>query len=330
MGPGSQEISSPHQHQSAVTGECPSGHKVLVLVGPTASGKSVVALQLARRLNGEIISADSRQVYRFLTVGTAKPSVEDRATVKHHFVDELIPDQDFTAGAFGVRGREIIDDIFRRHRTPLVVGGSGLYVHSLIDGLFDGPGADPAFRALMEARVKKGEIHSLVEELRDVDPVAAAKADPTKPRRIIRALEVFHLTGVPISHHHSMQNHHPGFTPVMFGLEWDRETLYRRVEKRCDMMIEQGLLQEVERLESLGYDSSLNALNTVGYAEAFAYRRGRISYSEFVRLFKQHSRQYAKRQMTWFRRDTRIRWIPVADDAALAQAGAEIERHFRR
>jgi tRNA dimethylallyltransferase len=306
----------------------PAERKVLVLVGPTASGKTTVALTLAAKLDGEIISADSRQVYKLLTVGTAKPSLEDRATARHHFVDDLMPDQEFTAGAFGVRGRGVIDDIFRRGKTPLVVGGSGLYVQSLIDGLFEGPGADPAFRVMMEHRLREGQIGSLIDELRDVDPAAAEKADPSKPRRIIRALEVYHLTGVPISRHHSAQKRRFGFTPVIFGLAWHRETLYKRVEMRCDWMIAAGLLEEVEQLESRGYDRSLNALNTVGYAEAFAYRRGEISYTEFVRLFKRNSRRYAKRQLTWFGRDPRIHWVQVGSGRSLAQASGEIARLF--
>ena len=301
-----------------------------MLVGPTASGKTTVALALARILDGEIISADSRQVYKFLDIGTAKPCPEERALVKHHFVDELTPNREFSAGGFGLRGREIIKEIFQRGKTPLVVGGSGLYVTSLVDGLFQGPGADNEFRAKLEDRVAAGDIASLIEELRKVDPVTAERADPTKPRRIIRALEVHHLTGTPISRHHETQQRIVDFTPVFFGLAWDRPALYRRVEERCDEMIKAGLLEEVEQLETLGYDSSLNALNTVGYAEAFAYRRGEISYREFVDLFKQNSRRYAKRQVTWFKRDPRIRWIRLEGEADLRGAGEKIAGLFQR
>ena len=260
-------------------------------------------------LGDEIISADSRQIYKLLDIGTAKPTPEERKRVKHHFVDELMPDRDFNAGEFGVRGRAVIEAILGRKKVPIVVGGSGLYVRSLIDGLFEGPGADKEFREALEARVRLGEINLLIEELRRVDPVAAGGADPTKPRRVIRALEVFHATGKPISQHHRENRVSIDFQPVMFGLSWPRKELYERIEQRCDEMIANGFLGEIESLEKSGYDRSVNALNTVGYAEAFAYRSGEISYQEMIRLFKQNSRRYAKRQLTWFRRDSRIHWI---------------------
>jgi tRNA dimethylallyltransferase len=302
---------------------------VLILVGPTASGKTSVALTLAEALNGEIISADSRQIYKFLDVGTAKPSRDDCLRVRHYFIDEKEPDEEFNAAEFGSRGRVIIDGILRRHKTPIVVGGSGLYVRSLVDGLFEGPGADREFRKSMESRIRAGQIDSVFAELKEVDPVAAERADPTKPRRIIRALEVYHQTGKPLSAHQKEQKALVHFMPVMFGLTWEREVLYRRIEERCDDMIAAGLLQEVENLEKRGYNNSLNALNTVGYAEAFAYRQGSLSYAEFVRLFKQNSRRYAKRQLTWFRKDPRIHWIQGERDTQLTKVSAEIARLFK-
>ncbi|MDH3251292.1 MAG: tRNA (adenosine(37)-N6)-dimethylallyltransferase MiaA, partial [Ignavibacteria bacterium] len=277
--------------------------RVLALVGPTASGKSAIAMVLAEMLDGEIISADSRQVYRFLNIGTAKPSVEDRRRIPHHFIDELTPDRDFDAGAFGVEARKRITEILDRKRSPIVVGGSGLYVQSLIDGFFEGPGADKAFRSRLEAMVEEGNVGELISQLAAVDPETAATADPSKPRRIIRALEVFHLTGQPLSHHHSNRPVVIPFTPVLFGLAWERRVLYERINARCESMLHEGLLDEVDRLAGLGYTPLLNALNTVGYAEAFAFRQGEITYEEMVRLFKQNSRRYAKRQLTWFRRD---------------------------
>ena len=303
--------------------------RALVLVGPTASGKTAVSLHLARLLRGEIISADSRQVYRHLDIGTAKPSKENRRKVPHHFVDELPPNVDFNAGEFGARGRVVIEEIFLRGHTPLVVGGSGLYVRSLVDGFFEGPGADPDFRRVTEHRVADGQIGRLIEELRAVDPVAAATADPTKPRRVIRALEVFHSTGRPISELHREQKTAVGFAPILFGITMRRSLLYRRIDERCDAMLRDGLLKEVEWLEKNGYDRFINALNTVGYAEAFAYRAGQISYDEMVRLFKQNSRRYAKRQLTWFRRDERIRWIDAEGRNGLSMA-EQIARDFEQ
>jgi tRNA dimethylallyltransferase len=307
----------------------PHQRSVLVLVGPTASGKSAVGLELARRLNGEILSADSRQVYRFLDVGTAKPSPTDRLEVPHHFVDELDPDADYSAGDFGIRGRDVIDKIFRRGRTPLVVGGSGLYVQSLIDGFFEGPGADPEFREILERRLKSAGVGALVEELRRIDPEAAERIDPTKPRRVIRALEVYHLTGAPLSRIQREQKLTIDFEPRLYGLLWDRRDLYARIERRCDQMIGAGLLAEVEALEKRGYTDRLNALNTVGYAEVFAYRRGETSYEEMLRLFKQNSRRYAKRQLTWFRRDSRVQWVAMVEPRLVADVAAQIAGDFR-
>ncbi|MEK9138912.1 MAG: tRNA (adenosine(37)-N6)-dimethylallyltransferase MiaA [Bacteroidota bacterium] len=298
--------------------------KVLVLVGPTCSGKTEVGLALAEALHGEIISADSRQVYRYMDIGTAKPALEQRQRVKHYFVDELLPDHDFNAGEFGARGREIIEDIARRGKAPMVVGGSGLYIRSLVDGFFEGPGADEEFREAMERHVRSGRLAYLLDELRRVDAETAATIDPTKPRRIVRALEVYHLTGQPISRLHREHRIEIHFTPVLFGLKWDRQELYMRINARCDQMIAAGLLSEVESLEAKAYTDRFNALNTVGYAEAFAYRRGEISYEEFVRLFKRNTRRYAKRQMTWFRADKRIQWVEMGEERTLRSVVNEI------
>jgi tRNA dimethylallyltransferase len=302
--------------------------RILVLVGPTASGKTAVGVELAHILAGEIISADSRQVFRHLDIGTAKPTVEERRGVPHHFIDLLPPDADFCAGTFGVEGRKVIAEISGRGGLPIVVGGSGLYIQSLIDGFFEGPGADREYRRFLEERLAREGIAPLLEELRQRDPVAASRIDPTKPRRILRALEVFHLTGRPIS---ELQKEKPliPFQSAQFGLDVPRSDLYRNIDKRCDSMLKRGLMREVEALEKRGYTDALNALNTVGYREAFAYRRGAISYEEMVRLFKQNSRHYAKRQLTWFRRDGRIRWVVMGPERSASDAARGIASAFR-
>ena len=297
---------------------------ILAIVGPTCSGKTAVSIELAIRLNGEIISADSRQIFKHLDIGTAKPTPAQRESIKHYFVDELSPDQDFDAGEFGVLGREVIVKILRQHKLPIVVGGSGLYVQSLIDGFFQGPGADKEFRHALEQRVKLEGVEQLLDELRRVDPDVAMSIDPTKPRRIIRALEVYHLTGRPISTLHREGKMRIDFQPVLFGLNWQRKALYDRIDTRCEQMVAAGFLSEVEKIESMGYDDSLNALNTVGYAEAFAYRRGEISFDEFVRLFKQNSRRYAKRQLTWFRGDERVVWVDMSEERSTEDVVHEI------
>jgi tRNA dimethylallyltransferase len=297
---------------------------VLVLVGPTASGKTEVSIGLARALNAEIISADSRQVYRYLDIGTAKPAPEQLSAVRHYFIDEKLPNEPFSAGEFGVRGRKVVDGILASGKVPLIVGGSGLYIQSLIDGLFEGPAADPEIRQILEAKVARGMIPDLIEELRRVDPDRGMHADPAKPRRIIRALEVYYLTGKPLSAHHRENKPEIRFQPLIFGLAWDRGDLYERIDRRCDAMISSGLEQETKHLREVGYDRTINALNTVGYAEIFAFQNGEISRDEMVRLFKQNSRRYAKRQMTWFRRDPRIHWIAMNAERGPETAAAEI------
>jgi len=308
----------------------PQRPSVLVLVGPTASGKTEISFRLARALGGEILSADSRQLYRYLDIGTAKPALRIRRAIPHHFVDSLLPDEQFSAGEFGQQGRQVIEEILARGRRPIVVGGSGLYVRSLIDGIFEGPGRNRRLRALLEGKAESGGVGDLLEELRAVDPESAAKADPTKPRRIIRALEVYHTTGEPISVLQRRNRSLIGFVPVQFGLEWDRAALYKRIERRCAAMIEEGLLREVEELERRGYRPPLNALNTVGYAEAFAFRRGEISYAEMLRLFERNSRRYAKRQLTWFRSDRRVRWIPMSENRTPSEVARDITDLFLR
>jgi tRNA dimethylallyltransferase len=299
---------------------------VLVLVGPTASGKTAVSLPLAEQIGAEIISADSRQLYRCLDIGTAKPSPEERKRVPHHFIDIRNPDEEYSAGEFGVSGAGEIECILSRGRIPLVVGGSGLYVRSLIDGFFEGPPADREYREQLEQRVGERGVGDLLEELRRVDPEYGGIVDPTKPRRVIRALEVIHITGRPLSALHREQKREIRFESRQFGLSWKRPVLYDRINRRCSAMFEAGLLDEVERLVAKGYGPSLNALNTVGYAEAFAFRRGEITAEEMGARFAQTSRRYAKRQVTWFTRDPRIRWIPMDEDRDPVAVAEEIAR----
>jgi tRNA dimethylallyltransferase len=285
--------------------------KVLAIVGPTASGKTKLSIIVAEKIGGEIISADSRQVYRYMDIGTAKPSKEERERVKHYFIDELNPDEEFNAGVFGERGREIIEDIFSRGKVPIVVGGSGLYVKSLIDGFFEGPAGDWELREILYRKAERFGKGALYEELKKVDPASAEKIQPNNLKRVIRALEIYYLTGKPISQLQSEMKPEINFETVQIGLNWDRKKLYKRIEERVDMMIEQGLIEEVKRLRELGYDKNLNALQTVGYKEVFDYLDGIISYDRMIYLIKRNSRRYAKRQLTWFRQDKRIIWIDV-------------------
>jgi len=300
---------------------------LLVLVGPTASGKTAVSLLVASRLSGEIISADSRQVYRFMDIGTSKPTKAERETIRHYFVDEINPDEDFNAGRFGKKGRSVIADLFSRGKTPVVVGGSGLYVRALVDGFFDGPSADQAIRRELYQRLRIMGAGNLLDELKSVDPKTAASMLPANTRRIIRALEVYRITGTPIS---QLQNDRFkfDFTPVFAGLEWERAALYGRINQRVDKMIAAGLVDEAKNIISLGYSPQLNSLQTVGYKEVFSYLDNSIGEGEMVELIKRNSRRYAKRQITWFRPDKRIRWFPVQNEQDLPQIAEEICGYF--
>lgn len=302
----------------------PRSEIVLVLTGPTASGKTPVSIQLSRILDMEIISADSRQLYKHLDIGTAKPSKEELTAVPHHFIDIRSPEQDFNAGDFGKAARTVVDDIIKRKKTPVVVGGAGLYIRALIDGLFDAPSRDPGLRKKLEDEMKQEGSEALYQRLQEVDPKAAATMDAKKPRRIIRALEVHQLTGMPISR--LQQNTDPLPHPViMAGLQWDRKSLYSRIERRVDQMLEAGLLKEAENILAMGYDPSLNSLQTVGYKEAFQYLRGEMAYDLMVGLMKQNTRRYAKRQMTWFRAEKRIQWIQMGEGTRPEDAAATLK-----
>jgi len=301
---------------------------VLCIVGPTASGKTNLALLIAQRLHGEIISADSRQVYKYLDIGTAKPTQQQLRQVKHHFVDELNPDECFNAGDFGRKGREIIEKLFRAKKVPMVVGGSGLYIRSLIDGFFEGPSANNDVRQRLYSRLHAEGADKLLSELRRVDPASASKMLPTNTRRIVRALEVFELTGIPISKLHE-QKIRIDFSPLMIGLQWDRKLLYERINRRVDAMLEMGFLDEVRRLLDMGYSEPTNSLQTVGYQEAISHLRGKIDYDTMVELIKRNTRRFAKRQLTWFRADKRIQWMPIADEKDLPSIAERVIKRYR-
>lgn len=303
--------------------------KVLAIVGPTGSGKTKLSLIVAEKLDGEIISADSRQVYRYMDIGTAKPSLEDRKRIKHYFIDELNPDEEFNAGVFGEKGREIIEDIFSRGKVPIVVGGSGLYIKSLIDGFFEGPGADWELREILYKKANELGKEVLYEELKKVDPISAEKIHPNNLKRVIRALEVYYITGKPISQLQQAIKPEIDFKTVQVGLNWDRKKLYKRIEQRVDEMIKAGLIDEVKKLRELGYDKNLNSLQTVGYKEVFDYLDGLISYDEMIRLIKRNSRRYAKRQLTWFRQDKRIIWLDVDEDTDFDELAEKVVQIYR-
>lgn len=295
----------------------------LTITGPTAVGKTTLSLELADELDAEIISADSRQVYRELTIGTAKPSPEEQQRAPHHFIDERsVFDTPFSAGAFADEANQRIREILARGRRPLIVGGSTLYIHALQFGLADVPDVAQEVRAHIEDRLEREGAEALYAELQEVDPEQADRMDPTKTQRLVRALEVYHGTGRPLSYYYENQPE-PPFSYRTVVLNRDRQKLYRRIERRVDRMLERGLLDEVQDLLDQGVNPTRQPLRTIGYREPIQYLRGEINYDEMVRLIKRNSRRYAKRQLTWFRRYEDYRWLDI-DDLSIEDQLAEI------
>jgi tRNA dimethylallyltransferase len=284
--------------------------KVLVILGPTAAGKTKVSLEIADILNIEIISADSRQVYRFMDIGTAKPTTELRKKVPHHLIDIIDPDQYFTAADYSRRAREALKEVLSKGKEPVIAGGSGLYLRALFKGIFKGPGRDEIIRKKLNERSENYGVESLYLELKEKDPEAAQKTGPHNLVRIIRALEVYELTGKRISDLQKEGEYPPGeYDFVKIGINLNRETLYQRIEQRVEEMINAGLIDEVESLKKKGYDLSLAPLRTFGYKEIFQYLEGEMGLDEAKEKIKLNTRHYAKRQLTWFKKEEGIIWI---------------------
>lgn len=286
---------------------------VLILVGPTAVGKTAVSLPLAKKLNAEIISADSRQIYKHLDVGTAKPSSQELNAVPHHLIDELEIEEDYTAGQFADNAARIIDEVFSRDRIPLVVGGAGLYVKALVDGLFSESSRDDEVREALLERVETEGIEPLYQEFEEIDPEYAAEVHINDTKKIVRAMEIYQVTGKKPSLHFKKEHEGLEHPYQMIALNRERNTLYNRINRRVDQMIEDGLVQEVESILEMGYTGEENALQTVGYQEIIAYLNDEISLEEAIRQIKTHSRHYAKRQLTWFRNQHDASWFQFED-----------------
>lgn len=296
----------------------------LTIAGPTAVGKTELSLDVAEALDAEIVSADSRQVYDELTIGTAKPSAEAQKRVPHHFIGERSLREPFSAGTYADEANERIRSILNRGRQPVVVGGATLYLHALQYGLADIPDVDDDVRDWLEERLDEEGAEALYNELQEVDPAQAEKSDPTKTQRVIRALEVYHGTGKPLTYYHENQPEPPfSFTTVV--LNRDREQLYDRINRRVDRMLERGLLDEVRDVMDIdGVQLDEPPLSTIGYREPIQYIRGEIEeYDEMVRLIKRNTRRYAKRQLTWFRRYDEYTWMEASTTTS-----EKIRSHF--
>ena len=283
--------------------------RIVVLLGPTGAGKSKLAIEWAEELGGEIISADSLQVYRYMDIGTAKPAVDEQKRVRHHLIDLVTPDQPFHAALYRTLGRKTIDQLYE-NKTPIwVVGGTGLYIKTLSEGIFKSPKIDPSLRENLKKEAEEKGTESLYERLKKEDPKTAFSLHPNDLFRIVRALEVLDSTGIPISFYR--EQHRFGektYLTLKIGLKINRDVLYRRIDERVDQMLEKGFLQEVEGLMEMGYGPELKPMQSLGYKQMVQYLLKEIGLDEAVRQIKTKTRRYAKRQLTWFKADPETQW----------------------
>jgi len=284
--------------------------KLVIILGPTGVGKSEVAVDVALKVDGEVVNADSQLVYRHMDIGTAKPPPRARQKVPHHLIDIVDPDGEFNAALYRELALKAVQEISARGKRAIVCGGTGLYLRALVQGLFAGPGKNADIRKRLEEEAEKKGLNVLYERLREVDPEATGRIHPNDLYRIVRALEVFEVTGKRIS---LWQKAHgfaeSAFEVLKIGLDRERRELYDLINRRCDDMMARGFVEEVRRLEERGYSLDLPALQSVGYRQIGMYLRDQLSLDEAVILIKRDTRHLAKRQLTWFRSDKEIEWF---------------------
>ena len=289
---------------------------VVIIAGPTASGKTGLSIELAKEINGEIVSADSMQLYKYMDIGTAKPDEKDMSGVKHYLIDEIYPDEDFSVARYQEMALKYIKEILEKGKCPIVVGGTGLYINSLIYNInFTETISDWELREKLKKEASEYGNEFLYEKLKKIDPEAAQKIHLNDLKRIIRAIEVYEYTKTPISKHQEVSRENPPiYNFAVFGLKMDRERLYDRINKRVDSLFERGLIDEVKNLIKLGYEKNSVAMQALGYKEVLSYLRGEITLDEAIYIIKRDTRHYAKRQITWFKRIENMQWIDLDEE----------------
>ncbi len=289
--------------------------KIIAIAGPTASGKTALSVELASIYGGEIVSCDSMQIYKEMNIGTAKPTIKERRGIPHYMIDEVEIGESFSVVRYAEKAREYIDDILSRGKTPILVGGTGLYLDSVINNTaFSEAQSDEKYRSeLYEIAQKEGNeaVHKMLCE---IDPASAEKIHANNLRRVIRALEIYKTTGKTMTRVNEESKREPIYDALIIGLSLERELLYERINRRVDVMLEEGLLKEVEKILALGVDKGKTAMQAIGYKELIEYKEGKVTFSEAVENIKRESRRYAKRQLTWFRRNNKISWLLLQSD----------------
>ncbi|AFA48984.1 tRNA (adenosine(37)-N6)-dimethylallyltransferase MiaA [Acetobacterium woodii] len=293
--------------------------KILVVVGPTASGKTSLGVALAKELGGEIISADSMQIYKYMNIGTAKVTTAEMEGIPHHLVDCVLPNEEYSVAKYKQEALESIQTILTAGKLPIISGGTGLYINSLtLPWNFQKKECDEEIRWRLMAEAEILGPEALYERLQAVDQIAAQSVHPNNIKRVIRALEIYELTGKPKSYFdEETKKQEVPYDFEILGLEWEREILYDRINRRVDQMVEKGLIEEAKKLIERGYDWNLTAMKAIGYKELRPFLEGTSSLEDVITILKQNSRHYAKRQMTWFRKDTRIKWIKMSEAQTL-------------
>ncbi|MDP4171420.1 MAG: tRNA (adenosine(37)-N6)-dimethylallyltransferase MiaA [Bacillota bacterium] len=301
--------------------------KLLVIMGPTAVGKTKLSIELAKRFNGEIISGDSMQIYRTMDIGTAKITPAEMEGVPHHLIDIKNPEESFSAAEFQQLVRGKIEAIAEKGKLPIIAGGTGLYIQSVIyDYQFSEAPADPEFRKLLEKKAAEIGNDAIHAELQRIDPESAGQIHPNNSRRVIRALEIYHCTGKKMRELQSMQQPELLYDTALIGLTMEREKLYERINWRVDLMIDEGLLEEVTRLFDQGI-RDCQSIQAIGYKEIYDYLEGNVSLEDAIANLKQNSRHYAKRQLTWFRNKMNVEWFDMTDQENIEKKIMEISRY---